>query len=135
MRQVLRPGDEFLVAADRLARAWCSKAPRAFSGFKPNWQPEDHRSFFTAPEGWGLFVQQPRGKPADRADRSPPRPLRLRELVFELPDGAGAATATVTVAGRTVPAAVRRDGNEVRLALDNELLAAEGETLEVAWKW
>ena len=61
--------------------------------------------------------------------------LRVRELVFELPDGAGSANATVTVAGRTVPAAVRRDGNEARLALDSELLAAEGETLEVAWKW
>jgi hypothetical protein len=41
----------------------------------------------------------------------------------------------VAVAGRTVPATVRRDGNEARLALDSELLAAEGETLEVAWKW
>ena len=55
--------------------------------------------------------------------------------MFELPEGAGAAEATLTVAGRTVPAAVRRDGKEVRLALESEVLAAEGETLEVAWKW
>ena len=26
--------------------------PAGILGFKPNWHPEDHRSFFTAPEGW-----------------------------------------------------------------------------------
>ena len=44
--------------------------PKGILGFKPKWQPEDHRSFYTAPEGWGLFIQQRRREPADRADRS-----------------------------------------------------------------
>ena len=111
------------------------EGPRGLLGFRPKWQPEDHRSFFTAAESWGLFVQ--RRQANEQTDRIEVRygTLRVRELVFELPDGAGAANATVTIAGRTVPAAVRRDGNEARLALDNELLAAEGETLDVAWKW
>lgn len=31
--------------------------PASVIGFKPVWKPEEHRSFFTAAEGWGLFTQ------------------------------------------------------------------------------
>ena len=50
------------------------EGPKGILGFKPHWQPEDHRSFYTAPEGWGLFVQQRKAGRADRADRSASRP-------------------------------------------------------------
>ena len=53
------------------------EGPRGLLGFKPNWQPEDHRSFFTAPEGWGLFVQRREPGQPDRADRSPARPAAV----------------------------------------------------------
>ncbi|HPM83281.1 MAG TPA: GH116 family glycosyl-hydrolase [Candidatus Anammoximicrobium sp.] len=111
------------------------EGPRGILGFRPKWQPQDHRSFFTACEGWGLFVQ--RREPGRQTDRIEVRygKLRVRELVFELPADAGAAEATLTIAGRTVPAAVRRDGQEVRLALESEVLATEGETLEVSCNW
>ena len=32
--------------------------PRGMIGFRPVWQPEDHVSFFTAAEGWGVFRQK-----------------------------------------------------------------------------
>ena len=31
--------------------------PQQVITFKPLWQPENHKSFFTASEGWGLFTQ------------------------------------------------------------------------------
>jgi non-lysosomal glucosylceramidase len=31
--------------------------PKQTIGFKPVWQPENHKSFFTASSGWGLFTQ------------------------------------------------------------------------------
>ena len=37
------------------------EGPKGILGFRPHWQPDDHRSFYTAPEGWGLFVQQRAG--------------------------------------------------------------------------
>jgi hypothetical protein len=33
------------------------EGPEARIGFLPRWKPEDHKSFFCAAEGWGLFSQ------------------------------------------------------------------------------
>ena len=79
------------------------EGPKGLLGFKPHWQPEDHRSFFTAPEGWGLFIQQRKGK--EQTERIEVRHgrLQVKELVFALPKDA-AATATVKISGQPVAA-------------------------------
>jgi hypothetical protein len=112
------------------------ESPKGILGFKPNWQPEDHRSFFTAAEGWGLFVQkQSPGEQTERIEVRHGR-LRLRELVFALPaPGAMAATAVVTLAGRPLAATLRQKGSEITLALEAEAVVAEGSALEVAFRW
>jgi uncharacterized protein (DUF608 family) len=108
--------------------------PLGVLGFKPRWQPEDHRSFFTAPEGWGLFVQQSKeGEQTERIDVRHGR-LRLRELVFALPKSAQ-ATATVTIAGQPTTATLRQTGAEVRLALPREAVVLEGSAVEVTIRW
>ena len=83
------------------------EGPQGILGFKPHWQPEDHRSFFTAPEGWGLFVQQ--RKEQEQTERIEVRHgrLRIKEFVFALPSG-DAATATVKIAGQPVAARLAR---------------------------
>jgi uncharacterized protein (DUF608 family) len=112
------------------------EGPKGILGFKPNWQPEDHRSFFTAAEGWGLFVQkQGQGEQTERIEVRHGR-LRLRELVFALPTpAAAAATAAVTLAGRPVPASLRQAGSQVTLTLQAEAVVAEGSALEVVLRW
>ena len=60
--------------------------------------------------------------------------LRLRELVFELPPAAGAATAKVQVAGQAVPASLRRNGAEARLVLEHEVTVREGSAVEVTFQ-
>ncbi|MCR4415224.1 MAG: non-lysosomal glucosylceramidase, partial [Thermoguttaceae bacterium] len=109
--------------------------PEGVLGFKPKWQPADHRSFFTAPEGWGLFVQRRDGNQQRDSIEVRHGRLRLRELVFELPEGAGQVAATVTASGRPVNVALRRDGAEVRLALAQETVVPEGETVDVSLRW
>ena len=111
------------------------EGPRSLLGFRPHWQPADHRSFFTAAESWGLFIQ--RRQASLQTERIEVRygTLQVRELVFDLPAGADSARATLTAAGRPVPATVARHGTEARLTLDNSLQVAEGEVLEVAWNW
>jgi len=107
--------------------------PKGLLGFKPNWQPEDHRSFYTAAEGWGLFVQERSpGRQTERIEVRHGR-LRLTELVFELPADAESATATVTVAGRPLEATLRRDGAQAKLALASDVTVLEGQTLEIAF--
>ena len=103
-------------------------------GFKPHWQPEDHRSFFTAPEGWGLFVQQ--RQPHEQTERIEVRHgrLRLAELVLALPTPAP-ATAVVTVAQRPVAVAVRQHDDEVRLTFAQAVVVPEGAAVEVVLRW
>ncbi len=109
------------------------EGPKGILGFKPKWQPEDHRSFFTAPEGWGLFVQQRKeNQQTERIEVRHGR-LQLKELVFAVPKAA--TTATVTVAGQAVAAAVRAAGADVRLVLEREALVAEGSAVEVVLRW
>ena len=111
------------------------EGPQGRLGFKPKWQPEDHRSFYTAPAGWGLFQQRREG--AKQLERVEVRhgQLRLRELVFELPPAANAATATATVAGQVVKATLQRTGSEACVVLDREAIVPEGEVVEVAFQW
>ena len=107
--------------------------PRGILGFKPKCQPEDHRSFYTAAEGWGLFVQRREaGRQTGRIEVRHGR-LRLKELVFELPAGAESATAALTVDGRPLTATLRRDGNQANLALAAEVVVSEGHVLEVTF--
>jgi uncharacterized protein (DUF608 family) len=105
--------------------------PQGLLGFKPKWQPADHRSFFTAPEGWGLFVQRRDGNQQHETIEVRHGRLRLRELVFELPQGAGQVAANVLAAGQAAQVTLRREATEVRLVLAQEVVLAEGETLEV----
>jgi uncharacterized protein (DUF608 family) len=110
------------------------EGPKGILGFKPRWQPEDHRSFFTAPEGWGLFIQQ--RKDAQQTERIEVRHgrLRLKELVFAVPKGV-AATAAVTISGRPAAATLEQIGDEVRLLLEQEALVPEGSAVEVTLRW
>jgi non-lysosomal glucosylceramidase len=110
------------------------EGPKGILGFKPKWRPDDHRSFFTASEGWGLFIQERKnGQQTERIEMRRGR-LQLSELMFELPKGAS-ASATVTIAGRPTPAALQQSGAEIRLVLEREVIVAEAEAIEVALRW
>ena len=106
--------------------------PKGVLGFRPKWQPEDHRSFFTAPGAWGLFVQQRSARRQSERIEVRYGQLTLRELVFELPDTEPAA-ATLQVGERPLAATLHRDGPEVRLLLEQQLDLREGDVLEVTF--
>jgi len=55
--------------------------------------------------------------------------------VFELPEGAGEAKASVTAAGKPVQAAVRRDGRRVTLTLAKDVVIQAGEVVEADLTW
>ena len=100
-------------------------------GFKPKWQPDDHASFFTAAEGWGLFTQKRTASRQTHHIELAYGRLSLRELVFELPVAARAATCTVRVADRGPSASVALDGGELRVTLDDPIMLEAGGALEV----
>jgi len=105
--------------------------PAGLIGFKPVWKPEDHVSFFTAAEGWGLFRQ--RRQANQQMERIEVRygKLRVRSLVFELPEGAKPTEVTVTLGGRPVAATFSTSGREIRIQLKEPMILDTDSPLEI----
>jgi hypothetical protein len=103
--------------------------PAGQIGFQPVWQPEDHTSFFSAAEGWGLFSQ--RRDATTQTDRIELRygKLRAASLVFQLPEGAKPTEVVVRLGDRTLPSTLAREGREARVTLDRHVLLAPGDAL------
>ncbi len=105
--------------------------PGGLIGFRPRWKPESHVSFFTAAEGWGLFTQK--RTTTTQTERIEVRHgrLRIRSMVFEVPDGVQVASARVTVGGKVVGCTMKQDGRDVRIALNAEVSVAAGKDVRI----
>ena len=108
--------------------------PEGILGFKPRYQPDHIRTFFTAAEGWGVFEQK-------RAERRQTDVLDVRygalslsQLIFEVPEGAK-PKATLTIAGKPVEATLRQDGAELRLALPARTRVSKGQSIRAVFTW
>jgi uncharacterized protein (DUF608 family) len=111
--------------------------PRGRMGFDPRVTPDDHRSFFSAAEGWGTFSQKREAKRQEnRIDLKWGR-LRLTELALGLPAGAGAATAKVTrgADGKAVAAKTKTAGGKLVVTFEPalDLRADDGIQVLAAW--
>ncbi|MBN1443651.1 MAG: hypothetical protein JXA90_13155, partial [Planctomycetes bacterium] len=58
------------------------EGPRGILGFRPRYKPEDHSSFFSCAEGWGLFTQKRSGRTQKETIECRWGKIALRELVF-----------------------------------------------------
>lgn len=72
--------------------------PARTLGFKPVWQPDDHRSFFTISSGWGVFTQRRTVSTQDEQLTLTYGSLNVRTLIFRLAHGTGTAHIGVRVA-------------------------------------
>jgi len=106
--------------------------PAGVIGFRPLWKPEDHRSFFTAAEGWGVFTQtRAGGKQTERIDVRDGT-LTASTLVFA-PDGA-VSDVTVTAAGREVKATHTLEDGRLTVSLGKGVTVEAGQSIEVIIK-
>jgi len=103
--------------------------PAGSIGFAPVWQPDDHVSFFTAAEGWGVYRQR-RVPGALRAVLDVRfGQVRVRELTLALPDGATCHGGRVSIGGSPVPAAFATEAGRFRIALEGDRSVQPGEEL------
>lgn len=105
--------------------------PRGHLGFAPRLSPERFRAAFTAAEGWGTFEQRRSAARQQASLAVKWGRLRLRTLALDVPAEIDAARLAVTVAGKPVPAAARREGTRVLLTLAAETTLNAGERIEV----
>jgi non-lysosomal glucosylceramidase len=105
--------------------------PAGRIGFKPVWQPENHTSFFTAAEGWGLFSQ--RREAGTQTERIELRygKLRAASLSFQIPEGTRPTEVAVRLGDRVLPSAFTSEGTEVHVTLDEPVVLAPDDSLVV----
>ena len=100
-------------------------------GFVPLWKPEDHTSFFTAAEGWGLFRQKRQERRQhDTIDVKWGR-LRLGVVVLALADGVRPDRVHVTLGGKSMAAVHNMAGNRLTISLPPDTTIRTGEALEI----
>jgi uncharacterized protein (DUF608 family) len=109
--------------------------PAGVLGFRPAWKPEDHASFFTAAEGWGLFTQQRAARQQTARIELRYGQLRLKTLLFDLPKDAANPKVTLQHGARDVPATPALDGATLRLTLAKPIPLTEGDTLTLTAAW
>ncbi len=105
--------------------------PAGLVGFRPVWRPEDHRSFFTTAEGWGLFTQTRSGSKQTAQVELRRGRLGLVSMVFGLPTNREPESVTVTVRGKPVASTHAVEDGCLRISLERRVTLEAGEVLEV----
>ncbi|HET6442688.1 MAG TPA: glucosylceramidase, partial [Phycisphaerae bacterium] len=105
--------------------------PAGKIGFAPLWKPEDHVSFFTAAEGWGLFRQKRQEhRQNDTIDVKWGR-LRLGVVRLALADGVRPDRVHVTLGGKSMATVHNMAGNGLTISLPPDTTIRAGEALEI----
>jgi len=110
--------------------------PAGRIGLLPIWQPEDHASFFSAAEGWGLARQQ-REMADDKVKKQRTTfevcygCLRLQEILVLAPQDVTIRECRATVSGVTVAADHRREAQRLVVALASPVTIKAGGTVTI----
>jgi len=81
------------------AQGFSYNGPENRIGFAPNWQPEDHVSFFTTAKSWGNFYQKQEEMLQTNMIRVRYGTLNLKQLKLKIPPNKTVQLVTVWVAG------------------------------------
>ena len=97
------------------------EGPAGAIGFDPVWKSDDHASFFTVAEGWGLFTQKRDAQSQTNTLELRHGQLRLSALTFSLPVPADRVRSQLTVDGVAVKTTPQFEGQRVTLRLEKSL--------------
>jgi len=107
--------------------------PAKSIGFDPQWQPADHTSFFTGADGWGLFSQT-RGATGRQTERIEVKygNLKLKSMVFKLPEGAESTDVRVTIGEKPLNAKHKLDDGRLTITLSSPITLHQGDAIEAS---
>ncbi len=109
--------------------------PEQTIGFKPVWQPEDHASFFSASEGWGLFTQTRDNLAQTSAIDMKYGRLKVKRIDLETAGQISERNVTVSLDGKQKSvSSVDQTGNSISIHLESSCEVPAGSTLTVIVK-
>lgn len=105
--------------------------PHGHIGFAPRLGPENFRAAFTSAEGWGTISQKSEGKGQKSEIVVKWGTVRVKTLAFGIQGDHKPTKATVTVAGKAIPASLALNGNRAEVKLQSEVTVDAGQTVTV----
>ncbi|MFM7181419.1 MAG: GH116 family glycosyl-hydrolase [Verrucomicrobiales bacterium] len=104
--------------------------PQQRIGFQPVWQPEDHASFFSAANGWGLFTQNRSDGKQESAIHLKFGTLDLKSITLGIPEGMRSANARITLDGKELPhKPLTHKGSTIEINLEQPITIKAGSSL------
>jgi uncharacterized protein (DUF608 family) len=106
--------------------------PQQQIGFQPVWQPDDHASFFSAANGWGLFTQTRTDSSQESALHLKFGTLDLQTITLAIPEGKAITKLQVTLNGRPLPhQAAQQQGTTTTIQLTEPVTLNANSTLKL----
>ena len=105
--------------------------PRQKIGFKPQWMPADHVSFFTSAEAWGNFSQRRNGTLQTNSISVLHGNLSVKTLLLEIPEGLNNPSCTLNINGTNQPASFIITGRQIIFTFPSSIVLNENDVLNV----
>ncbi|MHC4571607.1 MAG: GH116 family glycosyl hydrolase [Planctomycetota bacterium] len=105
--------------------------PAGVIGFKPIWQSDDHISFFTSAEGWGLFTQKHSKQTQTEQIEVKYGKLKVHKLLLELPEGVKPVEVTALLDNQKVTSSFTLEGHTLQLTFAKLIVLGAGSALKV----
>ena len=108
--------------------------PDGSISFNPVMQPENHRSFFSAAEGWGTFAQRRTSSSQVNSLDLKYGKLTLKKLAFTLPEGIQPESVIVALGRKSLEFDSSQDGSALTINLIGPA-TIQSEKLSVEMEW
>ncbi|MCC6446345.1 MAG: glucosylceramidase [Armatimonadetes bacterium] len=105
--------------------------PEGMIGFNPSWKPENHASFFSTAEGWGLFSQSRAGGKQTETIAVRYGKLSVKKMRFRLPESARPASVIVRVKGQPAASRFEAVGGELLITINRPATLKAGQEIAV----
>ncbi len=103
--------------------------PKGILGFNPQWQPQDHRSFFPVPQGYGLFTQTVRDGQQTDTIRMMAGGIELKQIVLQSYAGRAVRSVKLIINGVMLKSSYRVQNGQITIKLAEPLKISAGHVL------
>ncbi|CAA6692123.1 MULTISPECIES: GH116 family glycosyl hydrolase [unclassified Lentimonas] len=105
--------------------------PKGEIAFRPVLTPEDHASFYTVAEGYGLYSQKRSASQLTASLNLAEGDVVLNQVMLQVAEGKQAKTAQVKLAGRSLTAKLDTNGSDLRLSFQSPVTIQAGQQLDI----
>ncbi|MDP2338136.1 MAG: GH116 family glycosyl hydrolase [Bacteroidota bacterium] len=105
--------------------------PEKIIGFDPQWQPEDHSSFFTAAQGWGSFEQKRSSASQTDVITVVYGKLDIAEVRLAVAQDRKVSSSNIKLSGKSVSVELVQDADKVVLKFKEPVTIDADEALKI----